>query len=123
MNQATLAPKQKSFDVFASHVHKPITSPVMVGRAPELDRLSEALLRAEQGQGRCILISAEAGIGKSRLLGELCQRALLRQHRVVRGHCFEQDGSFPYAPWIDRSEERRVGKECRSGWSPYQVKK
>ena len=21
--------------------------------------------------------------------------------------------------WIDRSEERRVGKECRSRWSPY----
>src|SRR6266581_8877970 len=27
--------------------------------------------------------------------------------------------------WIfnDRSEERRVGKECRSGWSPYHEKK
>src|SRR2546423_10076669 len=23
------------------------------------------------------------------------------------------------APYIDRSEERRVGKECRSRWSPY----
>src|SRR5256885_6182612 len=23
------------------------------------------------------------------------------------------------APGIDRSEERRVGKECRSRWSPY----
>src|SRR2546430_17078383 len=22
-------------------------------------------------------------------------------------------------PWHDRSEERRVGKECRSRWSPY----
>src|ERR1041385_5448219 len=21
--------------------------------------------------------------------------------------------------WLDRSEERRVGKECRSRWSPY----
>ena len=21
--------------------------------------------------------------------------------------------------WADRSEERRVGKECRSRWSPY----
>src|SRR2546430_4824882 len=27
----------------------------------------------------------------------------------------------PYARlrWVDRSEERRVGKECRSRWSPY----
>ena len=23
------------------------------------------------------------------------------------------------ATWMDRSEERRVGKECRSRWSPY----
>src|SRR5438876_9760981 len=24
---------------------------------------------------------------------------------------------------LNRSEERRVGKECRSGWAPYDVKK
>src|SRR6266496_2845386 len=29
---------------------------------------------------------------------------------------------FLRKPW-DRSEERRVGKECRSGWSPYHLKK
>src|SRR5690242_21582291 len=26
-------------------------------------------------------------------------------------------------PVLDRSEERRVGKECRSRWSPEQIKK
>ena len=26
---------------------------------------------------------------------------------------------FQYAPFDVRSEERRVGKECRSRWSPY----
>src|SRR2546430_10387700 len=30
----------------------------------------------------------------------------------------EQPSDFA-APPIDRSEERRVGKECRSRWSPY----
>jgi len=25
----------------------------------------------------------------------------------------------PPLPWVLRSEERRVGKECRSRWSPY----
>ena len=29
----------------------------------------------------------------------------------IKGHWVEQEG--------DRSEERRVGKECRSRWSPY----
>jgi len=28
----------------------------------------------------------------------------------------EEEGIFPLS---DRSEERRVGKECRSRWSPY----
>src|SRR5688572_32515810 len=28
----------------------------------------------------------------------------------------------PRSPWRLRSEERRVGKECRSRWSPYHQK-
>ena len=31
----------------------------------------------------------------------------------------EQDHVEPLCAYIDRSEERRVGKECRSRWSPY----
>jgi len=29
--------------------------------------------------------------------------------------------AYPFVEikWLDRSEERRVGKECRSRWSPY----
>src|SRR5579859_4701289 len=30
-----------------------------------------------------------------------------------------QEGRLPRTAWADRSEERRVGKECRSRWSPY----
>ena len=30
-----------------------------------------------------------------------------------------QSTTFKYATSEDRSEERRVGKECRSRWSPY----
>ena len=34
------------------------------------------------------------------------------------GHCIiREDGSYYEHP--RRSEERRVGKECRSRWSPY----
>ena len=33
-----------------------------------------------------------------------------------RGHAAVAHGGFDL---IKRSEERRVGKECRSGWSPY----
>ena len=37
---------------------------------------------------------------------------------VVKLYC-EPNGDFPHNPEPLRSEERRVGKECRSRWSPY----
>src|SRR5204863_1881472 len=56
---------------------------------------------------------AEAGIGqdvkfatKPELARRMLQRLLARHGRTA-------------VPWF-RSEERRVGKECRSRWSPYQ---
>ena len=30
-----------------------------------------------------------------------------------------EDGVYMYVDQMPRSEERRVGKECRSRWSPY----
>src|SRR2546426_12607888 len=32
---------------------------------------------------------------------------------------FDSSGGWPAPPTETRSEERRVGKECRSRWSPY----
>ena len=32
-------------------------------------------------------------------------------------HCYGEAATFVFGVW--RSEERRVGKECRSRWSPY----
>lgn len=44
---------------------------LFVGRAGELALLNDALRQAEDGSGRLILLTGEAGIGKSRLTGEL----------------------------------------------------
>ncbi|MDQ2104831.1 ATP-binding protein [Azospirillum isscasi] len=44
---------------------------LFVGRRPELAVLTGALRRAERGDGACVLLTGEAGIGKSRLTGEL----------------------------------------------------
>ena len=51
---------------------------------------------------------------------------LLGKHAVAEGTMafrFEKPAGFAFKPGqaIDlfRSEERRVGKECRSRWSPY----
>ena len=38
-------------------------------------------------------------------------------HPIAKGTLVEVDGLAVTA--LERSEERRVGKECRSRWSPY----
>src|SRR3712207_8674500 len=45
-------------------------------------------------------------------------RALERQEQGFHEHDRTQDGGGE-VPCTERSEERRVGKECRSRWSPY----
>jgi DNA-binding CsgD family transcriptional regulator len=78
-----------------------IITPVLVGRSQEYHVLETALADALAIGGRCVLISGEAGIGKSRLLAEIRNRALHEGFTVVAGRCFQQDMAIPYAPLID----------------------
>ena len=78
-----------------------VISPALIGRTRELEIFEEALRAARRGTGHCILLAGEAGIGKSRLLARVRSRAEDEQFTIWQGHCFEQDVSFPYAPWID----------------------
>jgi len=83
-----------------SHSAK-IVSPVIIGRESELHVLGQALHDAQRREGHCIWIAGEAGVGKSRLLNELRQRAVDEHFVVLQGQCFEQDESFPYSLWIN----------------------
>src|SRR5260370_5789083 len=44
---------------------------------------------------------------------------LIFLRNVLRGSGMDPDSSAGYEKTRSRSEERRVGKECRSRWSPY----
>ena len=67
----------------------------LIGRGEDLDRLEELLL----GDGGRVLVSGDAGIGKTRLLTELSARAVDRGWRVLTGHCVGEAGaSLPYLP-------------------------
>ncbi len=74
---------------------------VLVGRSQELNALVRALDAASQGGGSCVLLVGEAGIGKSRLVHEIEAQAASQGFEILQGNCFQQDASFPYAPWID----------------------
>src|SRR5688500_14791845 len=84
-----------------SRRHKPIVSPILVGRVHEVEVLEQAVADAERGAGRCILVAGEAGVGKSRLVTEILTRVANRNFLTLQGYCSEQDVVFPYAPWID----------------------
>ncbi len=74
---------------------------MLVGRAREIQTLERALQATQAGAGGCVLLGGEAGIGKSRLAREVCQRAVAAHFTILQGYCSEQDRVYPYAPWID----------------------
>ena len=57
---------------------------------------------------------------KSINVPEAVTQALKQKYPNATDVDWKQKSSYFVADcWLDRSEERRVGKECRSRWSPY----
>jgi DNA-binding CsgD family transcriptional regulator/tetratricopeptide (TPR) repeat protein len=83
-----------------------ISSP-LVGRELERIQLREQLAAAFGGQGRLVLVSGEAGIGKTTLARELCQEAAAQGATVLAGHCFDLTATPPYGPWLDLAARYR----------------
>ncbi len=70
-----------------------------VGRGDELTRLS-GLVGLDGRPGGRVLLTGDAGAGKTRLVGELVARAERAGWRVLTGHCLDLgDGSLPYLPF------------------------
>jgi DNA-binding CsgD family transcriptional regulator/tetratricopeptide (TPR) repeat protein len=75
-------------------------SPVLVGRAAQMAALEAALETVRQGEPAAVLIGGEAGMGKTRLIGEFTAAARGAGVRVLTGACLElgADG-LPYSPF------------------------
>ena len=75
-------------------------SPVLVGRAAEMGTLQSAVEAVRQGEPAAVLIGGEAGMGKTRLIGEFTAAARGAGVRVLTGACLElgADG-LPYSPF------------------------
>jgi DNA-binding NarL/FixJ family response regulator len=78
-----------------------IICPIIVGRASEIAILYKAIDQLQTDSGQVILISGEAGVGKSRLVAEVKAYAEGQDVSVVQGNCYLEDISTPYAPLID----------------------
>lgn len=75
-----------------------------VGRQTELAQLGEIWQAAQQGQGGVVLVAAEAGGGKTRLLQEFGRSLVEGSFQV--GRCYESNQVLPYHPWIDLLETK-----------------
>ena len=77
----------------------PATARPLYGRAAELRTLTAAWAAARAGHGRVVLITGEAGIGKTRLVTELARRADNAGARIAVGAGVDVGGEAPLAIW------------------------
>jgi DNA-binding CsgD family transcriptional regulator/tetratricopeptide (TPR) repeat protein len=74
----------------------------MVGREPELTRLDSLLDAVVGGVGRTVLVAGDAGIGKTRLITALAQRARDVGAVVLLGRCLDLVGAaIPFLAFAD----------------------
>jgi len=73
-----------------------------VGRDPDAARLGELLGLGSESASGMVLLSGDAGIGKTRLLAEVTRRARGEGWTVLVGHCLGEAGqSMPYLPFSE----------------------
>lgn len=78
-----------------------VVCPVLVARDAEVAVLDETLAGVAAGRGGLVSISGPAGVGKSRLVRELVDRALSRGIRVVTGRAVPAAAISPYRPIVE----------------------
>jgi adenylate cyclase len=71
----------------------------MVGRESELDLITERLAAARQGQGQIVAITAETGMGKSRLLAEVIRWGQQQGFVDYVGECQSYATNTSYYAW------------------------
>jgi class 3 adenylate cyclase/predicted ATPase len=76
----------------------------LVGREEELDLLLRRWSKAKSGEGQLVLLSGEAGIGKSRLTAALLERLATEPHTRLRYFCSPQHTDSALYPIISQME-------------------
>src|SRR5208282_1225475 len=76
----------------------------LVGREEELELLLRRWSRAKTGEGQVVLLSGEAGIGKSRLTAALLERLASEPHTRLRYFCSPQHTDSAFYPIIGQME-------------------
>ncbi|MGK3203948.1 helix-turn-helix transcriptional regulator [Amycolatopsis sp. MEPSY49] len=74
----------------------------LVARTHEMRRLRAAFARAERGEAGAVLLSGDAGVGKTRLLTALAEHVEACGGLVLTGRCIDvREGGLPYLPFAE----------------------
>ena len=78
-----------------------VSSTHLIGRTAELAELESAFDAAAEGRPSIAFVAGESGVGKTRLVTELAERARALGARTLCGECVELgEGELPYAPLV-----------------------
>src|SRR5215210_4110552 len=85
----------------------------LVGRPTELGAFDGVLAEIAQGRAAALELVGEPGIGKTRLLRELGDRADARGHLVLSGSASELERDLPFWVFVDALDEYAEGLDPR----------
>ncbi len=91
----------RAYTAVTMNAIRPFLSPLLVGRDDLLDLADRRLNEAAEGQGQFLLLAGESGIGKTRLMAAIGQKAEDRGFRVAHGAVALQDQDVPAASILD----------------------
>ncbi|WP_408053968.1 ATP-binding protein [Streptomyces sp. CMC78] len=75
-------------------------TPALFGRDHPVGVLRSEIVRATDSHGGLVLVTGEAGIGKSTLVTDAAHEARRRGALVVGGSCWDSDTTPGYWPWV-----------------------
>ena len=91
-----------------------IGSVELLGREQEQAALYDALMLALKGHPQVVVVSGEAGVGKTTLVGDLALRAEELGFTVAVGHCLDIEADISFAPVVEAvAAGRRGGRRPR----------
>ncbi len=73
----------------------------LIGRDAELATMRAVLDEAESGRGSLVIVSGEAGIGKTTLVRDAIRMAMAAGFQAFAGHCYDLEVTPPFGPWIE----------------------
>ncbi len=81
---------------------KRVSSLAFIGREPELAIVADAVERTSIGRPSFLLVSGDAGVGKTRFLHEATSAAVTAGARLLEGGCVQMGASgLPFAPLVE----------------------